>query len=148
MFLLKDRILKIMFKRNLVFIMFLPCLLLGQSDSIDLGWIHNSIDYELALRRGNASNLFSEGIFEPSKYVVKIIAGKDKLEQLKNVPIEEWEIMLNDESTDFATNLILYSLFEKDAYKLVDVTYEEWVILDRKREINEWLEFLGNIKKK
>jgi hypothetical protein len=64
--------------------------------------------------------------------------------RLKSLPASEWLCLLSNQKTDWAANLLLYQLYEKDAilYKKIRKR-EDWIKSMRIRDIEYWKSFLS-----
>jgi len=56
---------------------------------------------------------------------------KTKKEKFKRIPLKTWLQLLEDENTDWAANLILYDIYERDA-----------ALLARRVDQNRWREYM------
>lgn len=88
--------------------------------------------------------------FENGDYVSNSVIKVTTLDSLKLSTFRDlkkrelYELLLN-EKTDWATNLILYQLYKKDAllFKVID-TREKWIISQRDKDIAYWKQKLVN----
>jgi len=83
--------------------------------------------------------------FTLSKFIIKIDLTDSAGDLLKRIKKNEWISKLTDSTTDWATNLLLYYLYERDAtqYKVNITNREYWLILNQKqKEIRYWKKYL------
>lgn len=71
------------------------------------------------------------------RVVVKL--SPEEQDKIKNIRPETWLKLLNGNSTDFSANLMLYSLYSKDAFMLSQNNSEElWHKYLKKEDIEFW----------
>ena len=69
--------------------------------------------------------------------------------RIKLLTTEQWLCLLNNPKSDWATNLILYQLYEKDAVLFSTIKKrEDWIGFRRDEDITYWKSFLAKTKKK
>ena len=81
----------------------------------------------------------------PSKYIVLVKSRDSVLECFKKNNKREILKLLKDPKTDWATNLLLYCLYKRDAieYNVVITDRKKWLLLNEKRnEIKYWTKHL------
>lgn len=81
----------------------------------------------------------------PSYYVIHVTINKEQRIAAKGVNRECWIRLLKDKSTDWAANLILYDLYQKDAtdFRILDLkSRDDWVLEIRQRDISYWTKYL------
>ena len=87
-----------------------------------------------------------DNVITPSKYVVVIDLTETQKEGIKKLSYKDWERLLTDINTDFVSNLLLYSLFERDATLLDGLNRDEWLKCCKSDDIHYWLKFLTQNK--
>jgi hypothetical protein len=106
-------------------------------------WIKkNKVKYSIVFL---GSELKDES-FQPSKYIVLTDLSKKQKKYIKELSIEEWKCLLKCEDASFSTNLILYSILEKDALLLLDSDEKEWNNCCREDDLGHWIEYLSKNK--
>jgi len=80
----------------------------------------------------------------PSKYVIAVSIGSNLKGKLKAFSAEQWLNWLEDNRTDWAANLLLYDLYERDAivYKVVIKKRKDWLLAKKAEELEYWKAFL------
>lgn len=80
------------------------------------------------------------------RVVVKLTP--EEQDKIKNISAETWLKLLNSNSTDFSANLMLYSIYSKDAFMLSQNNSEElWHKYLKKEDVEFWnSEFKKNEK--
>ena len=101
----------------------------AQNDSTKFSFINNErIKYSIVLMACNSC--------APIKNIgdrVIINLSKEEKDVIKKMRYSDWKYLLNDNKSDWAANLILYSLYDKDAFLLSQYN---------KRQL--WVEYLKN----
>jgi hypothetical protein len=106
-------------------------------------FIHNDSLSFVVLRK--SGELLDNGGYKPISYSIRVKISKEQREICKQISNDQWLGLLQDEKTDWAANLILYDLFEKDALTYLN-TYKSrsvWIKLgQRDADIKYWKERL------
>jgi len=100
---------------------------------------NDDIDYAIVLRLDTTTAPFS------SNYRVSVenITETD-IEKFKKIPMETWLQLLEDENTDWAANLILYDIYERDAALLArHVDQNRWREYMKYEDIDYWKDMLN-----
>lgn len=105
-------------KSTFIFILILIKFYFGYSQEFNGKLLDNST-FKYTWRKTNLK-VTDSGI-QISKYLIITDYNRKQLNHLSKVNIEDWILMLNDSTSDWATNLFLYSVFERDATQLVDI---------------------------
>ncbi len=72
-------------------------------------------------------------------YRVVVTLSDEEQNKIKNITPEKWLSLLNDSSSDFSANLMLYSLYDKDAFILSQNNSEEsWHKYLKKEDLGFW----------
>lgn len=102
-------------------------------------FIHND-SITFAVLRKSSEFVDNKG-YEPISYKLRVKITREQREICKQISNDEWLGLLQDENTDWAANLILYDLFEKDALTYLK-TYKNrtvWIQLgQRDADIKYW----------
>lgn len=132
-------------KSTIILFLFLTSFFSSSSECQDFSyplWIKNiKINYSIVFI-GADLDLDNNSI-KPSKYIVLIDFSKRQKKYLKSLSIKEWECLLKCEKTNFSTNLILYSIFEKDVL-LLNMDKKEWNDCCQDDDIEYWTDYLSN----
>ena len=127
-------------------IIFILILLLNiNTNAQNLNWIKNdSIKFGI----GFVSTKFIDSInFIPSKWVVDIEElDTNKILSLGQLTNSDWLKLLNNDTSDYVANLLLYSLTQKDAIVLLDEKRNDWVKYGYKKKDIEYWELFFNYK--
>ncbi|MDB5221574.1 MAG: signal recognition particle [Chitinophagaceae bacterium] len=81
----------------------------------------------------------------PSQHIVRVELSKEKRIKAKELKRADWMRLLNDTTSDWAANLILYDLFRKDAtlyWGTDNISRFYWLYLFRKDDLKYWKRFL------
>ncbi|MES2777610.1 MAG: hypothetical protein V4722_25750 [Bacteroidota bacterium] len=80
----------------------------------------------------------------PSKCVIEVAIPTKQKAKLKLVSSQQWLQWLKSDSTDWAANLILYDLYQRDAdiYYGVIKNKKDWLLVGKESEIDYWNRFL------
>ncbi len=75
----------------------------------------------------------------PSKYLIKAELPENARNDLKKLTKKEWLALLSNDKSDWAANLFLYDLFERDAF-LFNTTKnrEQWCLSLKQKDIDFW----------
>jgi hypothetical protein len=80
----------------------------------------------------------------PSQNVIKVNLSDEVKLKLKKNSAEEWLELLNNKNTDWAANLILYELYEKDATKFMVITSrKKWESKYKSIDTHYWSNFFA-----
>ncbi len=137
-------------RKRLVFIIFLliMCAISSYNQNVTLKsiedtnilWISNDkLEYYTVMRSCDTcipirtlAGLFVEvNITEKQKFL------------LKRVTYNQWLSLLNDDKTDWAANILLYYMYNKDAISLAD-DKKTWLLYFKNKDIEYWRRFLQN----
>lgn len=119
-------------------------LLFSQDKNKILILINDSIKYKILLI---GPTILPDEKYQPTKQIVLINLSDEEKNYYQTLSINEWVKLLSDTKTDWATNLILYWLFEKEASKL-KLGKNKWKKIYKAKEIDVWKSFLvDNISK-
>jgi len=80
------------------------------------------------------------------RYYIKVQLSDSIRSEVKKLNHAEWMKLLLDRNTDWAANLCLYDLFEKDAVivRLFIATRKEWVRCCKEEDIEYWKKNLSH----
>ena len=135
-------------KNIIILFLFLTSFFSSSSECQDFSyplWIKNKkINYSIVFIGADLD--LDKNSIKPSKYIVLIDFSKRQKKYLKSLSIKEWECLLKCEKTNFSTNLILYSIFEKGASLLLDTDKNEWNNCCQDDDIEYWIDYLSNNK--
>lgn len=106
-----------------------------ESSKMDLSFIDNKkINYSIVLMACDTC--------VPIKnigYRVVVTLTKKEKETINKIDKATWLKLLNDSSKDFATNLILYDLYNKDAFIFsINDRQDEWKKYSKKEDLKFW----------
>ena len=126
------------------FLVFMPFTNLGECQDFTYPtWVkNNKLKYSVIYISPDVD--LDNNSYKPSKYIVLIDFSKRQKKYLKNLSIKEWECLLNCGKTNFSTNLILHSIFEKGASLLLDTDKNEWSNCCQDDDIEYWTDYLSN----
>ncbi|MEP6844619.1 MAG: hypothetical protein ABI861_01385 [Panacibacter sp.] len=111
---------------------------IAQYDSLERKFFNNdSIKYNLTLVTAGVYNRD-----QAMAYYVSIILPKDFAKFLKTQNVAFWSKRIMDDKSDWATNLILYYLNQKDASLLMIYDSREKWLQIKDNEIDSWKQFL------
>jgi hypothetical protein len=80
----------------------------------------------------------------PTKYYFDVTLSKNQQQYLLCQPFDFWESKLQDTTSDWATNIVLYYLYEKDAFLYAFIFTDRNKFLAKKNdEINFWKDFIN-----
>lgn len=136
----------------LPFVLFLFCCL---PSTISLGsdvlkyphWIKNqNLNYSIAIISGQLDMEKNEYI--PQKYVVVLELDTKQYEDLRQLTEDDWSELLKNEETDFATNLILHFVWEKDAFHMYRNDESFWRKEYKEQDIDFWKENISQFSEK
>jgi hypothetical protein len=108
---------------------------IGQGGNMFAGVTDDSVKFEIC-RVG--PNFIGSGKISRPQILIKVTSGKidSKLLRIKR---RDWLKALNEAHTDWAVNLLLYELFEKDATSFVVIkTRDQWIGNNRASDIRYW----------
>lgn len=72
-------------------------------------------------------------------YRVIINTSKEEEEIVKKLGYQDWMYLLNNEHSDWAANIILYNIFDKDAILLTRVnSRKKWIKYMKKDDLEFW----------
>jgi hypothetical protein len=72
-------------------------------------------------------------------YRVLVVLSNNERKLVKKIKYDEWNLLLNSEKSDWAANLVLYNLFDKDAFLLArNPSRNLWVKYLKKDDIEFW----------
>ncbi len=99
------------------------------------GLINNeTIDYQLVIKSCDTCVPISN-----IGYRIVVNLSEEKLEEIQNITPTEWLELLNNEKTDWAANLVLYYLNDKDALILSrHIDCAKWKKTLKKDDIDYW----------
>jgi hypothetical protein len=83
-----------------------------------------------------------------AKHVVDIKLTKEEVREINKLSYKEWISLPEHEKTDFAFNLVLYYIYEKDAALLVDEKMQDWKQYQKTNDVNYWKNALKKQRKK
>ncbi len=135
-------------KRIVIFIIafYSSCLLAKNTNSCKSlekeisSWINNeNFDYSIV----RASD-FKDGVAQYIGHRVMLTLSDKQIDIFKNIDNKTWLKLMNNLNTDFAANLILYYLYEKDpiAIIVVDGDIKLWRAIAKKDDLTYWREHL------
>jgi hypothetical protein len=102
-------------------------------------WLNNdSIHYTLGYQSGK----YTDSTATLSKYVVSVDINKKQAKEINNFTYETWISLLEDEKTDFAANLLLYDIYNKNANLFFDLQMHDWEKFNKKDDVNYWIQEL------
>ena len=113
----------------------------GNKNTVDLAFISNeNIKFETFLKSCVTCVPISN-----IGHRVRIHLSKEEEVKVRNITSETWKVLLNNSNSDWAANLILYSIYDKDAFLLSKYNNRE---LWSKNLKNEDLDFWNKKFKK
>ena len=80
----------------------------------------------------------------PTRYCVVVKLTDSQIELMRGWRYEDWMLHLEDEKTDFITNLLLYSRCGRDAWLLKDTNRDPWRRHHKDEEIADWQMYLSD----
>ena len=104
-----------------------------------ISWVNNGLKYDIGYV---GINYINDTIIVPSKYIILIDLKDEQKSELNSLTVKDWIELLNDEKTDFMANLMLYSIFEKDAIYFLDLSVEQWKEFFKREDIDYWSQYL------
>ena len=124
-------------KKYFIYFIFFILIYPYTSKGQDINWIRNdSIKYDV---------VFSDGIFQtPKDYIYPTNLTVIKKQSLDSINYNQWLILLADTNTDWAANLLLYYMYQKDAFLFVINTDRKKWLHDKKDDDEYWKENLPN----
>ena len=70
---------------------------------------------------------------------VVVDLNREEIVKIKKISAERWLLLLNDNKSDYLSNLILYELYNKDATIFLQINnIEKWRKYMRKEDIEYW----------
>ena len=118
-----------------------PLMVFSQEKAMNANRIDNdSIKFEIIMVSSNLLALPPS----PRQYLVYIEFSDEQLRELASFKPNYWYKLLEDTKTDWATNLILYSLHQKDAFLIKENDQFEWRLLEKRSDIGYWKSYLRN----
>lgn len=80
----------------------------------------------------------------PSKYLIQVELNDATKARLRKLKKQQWVALLNNETYDWAANLLLYDLFERDAipYHVLVKDRNTWLEKLKTEEIAYWSTYL------
>ena len=84
--------------------------------------------------------LLDSNRISPSRYLINVKLSESEKKHLKAFPKTFWIKCLQSSSTDWAANLILYDLYEKDAllYWNMIKSRSDWIIANKNDDFDYW----------
>jgi hypothetical protein len=112
----------------------------GQTTKINRYINNDSIRFELL----SVMPDFENGIFYSDYALVVKSLDSTQWSYVKTIDKKKWMRLLNDRKTDWAANVILYSLYKRSAgvFRVAIKSREMWVDNYRKEDIAYWQSFL------
>lgn len=107
----------------------------GNKNTVDLSFINNEkIKYSIGLR-----SCVTCVPIRNIGYRVSIQLSEEEEVKVKNITSETWKVLLNNRHSDWASNLILYSLYDKNAILLSrNDDRELWSKYFKKEDLDFW----------
>lgn len=104
-------------------------------NTVDLSFISNErIKYSIVLR-----SCVTCVPIRNIGYRVNVQLNEEEEVKVKNITSETWKVLLNNSNSDWASNLILYSLYDKDALLLsMNDDRELWSKYYKKEDLDFW----------
>jgi hypothetical protein len=135
-----NRFIKLLIQFQFVIIVASCSSVQGQERCIPDEWLSNdSIVYKVI----RISSKPFEVPPKPAKYIIEIVdLSSDQHELIKSLKYMDWICLLSNNSTDWAANLILYSIFEKDAIVLSNLNPECWRANAKMDDLEYWRNML------
>lgn len=118
---------------------FITTLSLFSQSVTDSELLNNELEYEVRYYGMKLISL-EDNLIEPSKYLVSVEIPEHV--DLDSISYDEWLALLENEDSDFVTNLILYECYERDAIRFLHINKDGWRKNAKSREIVYWKEFL------
>lgn len=83
-----------------------------------------------------------------TKYFVTVNISQNERRKYKKLNYKQWLLLLENNKTDWATNLILYDLYEKNANSFFfDIkSRKQWVVSQKEKDIKYWGKYLKKVK--
>lgn len=78
----------------------------------------------------------------PAKYFIKVNSNSNQRKEIKTLTSEDWKKLLNDTHSDWAANLILYDMYERNAFFFIIKNKRKWRMFQMERDIQYWSEHL------
>jgi len=118
-------------KKHFIYFLFFVLIYPNISKGQDIKWISNdSIKFDV---------VFSDGIFQkPKDYIYPTNLTVIKKQSLDSINYNQWLILLADTNTDWAANLLLYYMYQKDAFLFVANTNRKEWLHDKKDDDEYW----------
>jgi hypothetical protein len=137
---------KIFMKFNLIVVMLCFCLIAHSQDTICKLKITNE---EVSFNVYRYGMDFTAKTKPKSNMVIETnIKDVALWKRIKSLPTEQWLCLLNNPKSDWAANLILYQLYDKDAILFSKIKKrEDWIGFRRDEDIAYWKIFLTKTKK-
>jgi hypothetical protein len=109
---------------------------IGQGGNMFAGVTDDSVKFEIC-RVG--PNFIGSGKISRPQILIKVTSGKIDSKLLKKLKRSDWLKGLSDPRTDWAVNLLLYHIYEKDATSfLVIKSRAQWIRNNRASDIRYW----------
>jgi len=107
----------------------------GNKNTVDLAFISNEkIKYSIVLKSCVTCVPISN-----IGYRVRVHLSKEEEVKVRNITSETWKVLLNNSNSDWAANLILYSIYDKDAFLLENYNDREfWFKYFKKEDLDFW----------
>jgi hypothetical protein len=88
--------------------------------------------------------LIDTNMIVPSKYFIRVELNNKQRSVIKNYTSADWMKLLNNVQSDWAANLILYEMHERDAFLFWSVVKnkERWRLSAKEEDIKYWNEHL------
>jgi len=103
---------------------------------------NDSIKFEIYR---TSSKFVGTGKIIPSKTIIKVVITDTMRKEIKKWRYSDWIKLLSATQTDWAANLMLYDIYEKDAtvFKVIK-TRDDWEGSYKKKDIDFWKKRLKN----
>jgi hypothetical protein len=113
---------------------------LGQEGTVKNKFINNSINYRIII---SPTMLLDSNRIEISRTLVKVVLSKSQRNKIKKFSYEEWIVLLKNNYSDWAANLCLYDIFERDASFFNDVDSRDiWIKRSKSADVTYWEDYL------
>jgi len=106
----------------------------------DLYVPNDSVKYNVFL---SASSMKNNNL-TPLKSLIILSLDSSQILKYQKLEYQGWVSLLESEHYDWSTNLVLYCIFEKDAYLLTNKTRDIWIKHKREKDLSFWKEYLPN----
>jgi hypothetical protein len=130
-------------KKNICVLLFWT---MGQANAQGLMQHLSNATFQYEVAR-YSSKFLPGGKVKPTTYMITTSVSEEVKEEIRMLDTHLLLDLLNNEGTDWATNLVLYEIFKKDASLIWFINREDWLLAGKTEDLYYWWHFLESREK-